>query len=122
MSKTYMQKESKKGKRKGDIVCVSLADWQRYRMGGYAFVETDDSGATPEQQFRVQESGKSQDRSGNADEGRRARKVGSGTETDDNGEGVSMSNSKPEILAYLSANDIEADEELTKAELLELLE
>ena len=128
MSKTYMQKEDKKGKRSGDIICISLSDWGRYRTSGWAFVETDEDGNTPEQQFVAQTSAKVADRSDNAEvaEERHAARVdakngngGNGGEDDD--DGVSMDNTKAEILAYLVANEIEHDAGSTKAELLELI-
>ncbi len=130
MSKTYMQKEDKKGKRSGDIVCISLSDWAQYRTSGYAFVETNEDGQTPEQQFVAQEAAKVTDRSDNAEvaEERHAARVeakggngGDGGDGGDDDEGVSMDNTKPEILAYLVANDIEHDAGSTKADLLDLI-
>jgi len=109
MSKTYMQKEDKKGERSGDIVCISLSDWASYRTSGYAFVETDEDGNTPEQQFVAQSSGGVLPRAKKDD--------GNG----DDDEGVSMDNTKAEIAAYLDANDIEYDDGLTKAEMLDLI-
>ena len=108
MSKTYMQKEDKKGKRSGDIICISLSDWGRYRTSGWAFVETDEDGNTPEQQFVAQTS---------AGVTPRAKENGG----DDDGDGVSMNNTKAEIVAYLVANDIEHDAGSTKGDLLELI-
>lgn len=108
MSKTYMQKEDKTGKRSGDIICCALSDWARYRTDGYAFVETDEDGNTPEQQFVAQTS---------AGVETRAEENGNGGD-----EGVSMSNTKAEIVAYLVANDIEHDGSATKADLLDLIE
>ncbi len=129
MSKTYMQKEDKNGKRSGDLKCISLSDWASYRTSGWAFVETDEDGQTPEQQFVAQESAKVTDRSDNADaaqekhdarvEGRDGR---GGNGGDDDDEGVSMNNSKAEIVAYLVANDIEHDAGSTKGDLLDLIE
>lgn len=127
MSKTYMQKEDKKGKRSGDIVCISLSDWASYRTSGWAFVETDEDGKTPEQQFVAQESEKVTDRSDNADaaqekhDARVDAKGGNGGDGDGD-EGVSMDNTKAEIAAYLDANDIEYDDTATKADLLDLIE
>jgi hypothetical protein len=54
MSKTYMQKEDKDGKRTGKIVCCALNDWAKYRSDGFAFVESDEDGNTPEAQFQKQ--------------------------------------------------------------------
>lgn len=129
-SQTYMQKEDKKGKRSGDIECISLSDWASYRTSGWAFVETDQDGITPEQQFVAQEAAKVTDRSENAEvalekhdarvESRDGR--GSNGSDDDDDEGVSMDNSKDEIAAYLEANEIEYTSDLTKAELLDLIE
>ena len=116
MSKTYMRKE------KGDdtsIKCVALSDWARYRQSGYVFVETDEDGNTPEQQY-VSQNREAADRSDNGELGRRAREPGSGTEPTE--DGVSMDNTKAEIVAYLVANDIEHDGGSTKAELLDLIE
>ena len=110
MSKTYMQKEDKKGKRSGDIVCIALSDWASYRTSGYAFVETDEDGQTPEQQFVAQTSA-------TAGAPRVTKNGGGGGED----EGVSMDNKKDEIVAYLVANDIEHDTRSTKAELLDLI-
>lgn len=107
MSKTYMQKEDKNGKRSGDIVCIALSDWASYRTSGYAFVETDEDGNTPEQQFVAQSSGNGLPRSKQND--------------GDDDEGVSMDNTKAEIAAYLDANDIEYDDGSTKAEMLDLI-
>ncbi len=130
MSKTYMQKEDKKGKRSGDIKCIALSDWASYRTSGWAFVETDEDGITPEQQFVAQESAKVTDRSDNADaaqekhdarvEGRDGRGGNGGNGDDD--DGVSMDNTKAEIVAYLVANDIEHDDSSTKGDLLDLIE
>ncbi len=128
MSKTYMQKEDKKGKRSGDIKCISLSDWASYRTSGWAFVETDEDGQTPEQQFVAQESGKVTDRSDNADaaqekhDARVQSRDGRGGNGGDDDEGVSMNNSKAEIVAYLVANDIEHDAGSTKGDLLDLIE
>lgn len=124
MSKTYMQRQDKDGKASGEIICVALSDWARYRGDGYAFVETDEDGQTAAQQFVSQEKGKVPDRSENAEVGDRRREPGTGTEPpdDDEDEGVSMSNSKDEIVAYLVANDIDHDASDTKAELLDLIE
>jgi len=128
MSKTYMQKEDKTGKRSGDITCISLSDWASYRTSGWAFVETDEDGQTPEQQFVAQESGKVADRSDNAEaaEEKHAARVdakgGNGGNGDEDDEGVSMDNTKAEILAYLVANEIEHDGTATKADLLNLIE
>ena len=122
-SQTYMQREDKKGKRSGDIECISLSDWASYRTSGWAFVETDQDGITPEQQFVAQEAAKVTDRSDNAEvaEERHAARVdakgGNGGD-----EGVSMDNTKAEIAAYLDANDIEYDDGSTKAEMLDLIE
>ena len=124
-SQTYMQKEDKKGKRSGDIVCIALSDWASYRTTGYAFVETDQDGITPEQQFVAQEAAKVTDRSDNAEvaEERHAARVdakgGNGNGDDD--DGVSMDNTKAEIAAYLDANDIEYEDSSTKAEMLDLI-
>ncbi len=107
MSKTYMKKE------KGDtaIICVALSDWARYRTDGYVFVETDEDGQTPEQQFVAQTSAGIETRAEeNGDDG-----------DDGDDEGVSMGNTKAEIVAYLVANDIDHDASSTKAELLELI-
>ena len=106
MSKTYMQKEDKNGKRSGDIVCIALSDWASYRTSGYAFVETDEDGNTPAQQFVAQTSGNGLPR---------AKQNGG----DD--DGVSMDNTKAEIVAYLVANEIEHDASATKADLLDLI-
>lgn len=105
MSKTYMQKEDKKGKRSGDIICISLSDWGRYRTSGWAFVETNEDGQTPEQQFVAQTS------------------AGVAPRVKENGgdDGVSMDNTKAEIVAYLVANDVEHDARSTKGDLLELI-
>lgn len=106
MSKTYMQKEDKNGKRSGDIICISLSAWAKHRASGYAFVETDEDGNTPEQQFVAQTSGTVVAR------------------TKENGgedEGVSMDNTKDEIVAYLEANGIEYASNLNKADLLDLI-
>ena len=54
MSKTYMQKEDKDGKGTGEIVCCALNDWAKYRGDGFAFVETDKNGNTPEAQYNKQ--------------------------------------------------------------------
>ncbi len=128
-SQTYMQKEDKKGKRSGDIVCIALSDWASYRTSGWAFVETDQDGITPEQQFVAQESAKVTDRSDNAEvaEERHAARVdakgGDGNGNGNGGdEGVSMNNTKAEIAAYLLDNDIEFDGDFTKAEMLDLIE
>ncbi len=128
MSKTYMQKEDKKGKRSGDIKCISLSDWASYRTSGWAFVATNEDGQTPEQQFVAQESEKVTDRSDNAEaaqdkhdarvEGRDGRGGNGGADD----EGVSMDNTKAEIVAYLVANEIEHDDTATKADLLDLIE
>ena len=129
MSKTYMQKEDKTGKRSGDIACISLSDWASYRTSGWAFVETDEDGNTPEQQFVAQNAANVPDRSDNAEvaEEKHAARVdaktgngnGNGGEDD---EGVSMDNTKAEIVAYLVANEIEHDDTATKADLLDLIE
>ena len=50
MSKTYMKKEGGDGK----IICCSLSNWGRYRADGFVFVETDEDGNTPEQQYKAQ--------------------------------------------------------------------
>ncbi len=125
-SQTYMQKEDKKGKRSGDIECISLSDWASYRTSGWAFVETDQDGITPEQQFVAQEAAKVTDRSDNAEvaEERHAARVDAhdGRGGDGGDEGVSMDNTKAEIAAYLDANDIEYDDGSTKAEMLDLIE
>ncbi len=127
MSKTYMQKEDKKGKRSGEIVNIALSDWASYRTSGYAFVETNEDGQTPEQQFVAQEAAKVTDRSDNAEvaEERHAARVeakgGNGGDGGDDDEGVSMDNTKAEIVAYLVANDIEHDAGSTKADLLDLI-
>ncbi len=110
MSKTYMQKEDKNGKRSGDIVCISLSDWASYRTSGYAFVETNEDGITAAQQFVAQTSAAVESR---------AEENGNGNGEDD---GVSMTNTKAEIVAYLVANDIEHDGSATKADLLDLIE
>lgn len=107
MSKTYMQKEDNKGERSGDIICCALSDWARHRQSGYAFVETDEDGNTPEQQFVAQSSGTVPART---------------KESGDEDEGVSMDNTKAEILAYLDANGIEYEGNETKADLLDLIE
>jgi len=107
MSKTYMQKEDKNGKRSGNIINIALSDWGSYRTSGYAFVETDEDGNTPEQQFVAQESGN---------------KLPRGKQNGDDDEGVSMDNSKAEIVAYLEANDIEHDASATKGDLLDLID
>jgi hypothetical protein len=101
-----MQKEDKKGERSGEIVCISLSDWASYRTSGYAFVETDEDGNTPEQQFVAQSTGGVVPRA---------------KANDDDDEGVSMDNTKAEIAAYLDANDIEYDDGSTKAEMLDLI-
>jgi hypothetical protein len=114
-----MQKEGNDGKGTGPIVSVALADWQRYRMDGYIFRND------PEAPAEFAKQGKAL-----ADEGREPRESnrrepGDGTEAvddDDDDEGVSMSNSKDEIIAYLEANEIAYDEGDTKAELLDLIE
>jgi len=111
MSKTYMQKEDSEGERSGAIICVPLSDWSRYRQSGYAFVETDADGSTPEQQFVAQDSA--------AVAPRPKQKV---VETADEDEGVSMDNTKDEIIEYLEANDIEYASNLNKADLLDLIE
>lgn len=129
MSKTYMQKEDKTGKRSGDVVCISLSDWASYRTSGWAFVETDEDGITPEQQFVAQEAAKVPDRSDNAEvaeerhDARVELREGRGDNGGDDGgdEGVSMDNTKAEIAAYLDANDIEYDDGSTKAEMLDLI-
>jgi len=127
MSKTYMQKEDKNGKRSGEIVNIALSDWAQYRTSGYAFVETDEDGQTPQQQFVAQEAAKVTDRSDNADEAeeRHAARVeakgGNGGNGGGDDEGVSMDNTKAEIVAYLVANDIEHDAGSTKADLLDLI-
>jgi len=110
MSKTYMQKEDKNGQRSGDIVCISLSDWAKHRTSGYAFVETDEDGNTPQQQFVAQTSGGVTPRAKKDDNG------GGGDE------GVSMDNTKDEIVAYLEANGIEYASNLNKAELLDLID
>jgi len=125
-SQTYMQKEDKKGKRSGDIVCIALSDWASYRTSGWAFVETDQDGITPEQQFVAQEAAKVPDRSDNAEvaEERHAARVdakGGNGNGDDDDDGVSMDNTKAEIAAYLDANDIEYEDGSTKAEMLDLI-
>lgn len=124
MSKTYMQKEDKTGKRSGDIACISLSDWASYRTSGWAFVETDEDGQTPEQQFVAQESGKVPDRSDNAEvaEEKHAARVEAKGGNGGEDEGVSMDNTKAEIVAYLVANEIEHDDTATKADLLDLIE
>lgn len=106
MSKTYMQKEDKKGKRSGDIICISLSDWAQHRTSGYAFVETNEDGQTPEQQFVAQTS---------------AGVVPRVKENGGDDDGVSMNNTKAEIVAYLLANDIDFDGGSTKGDLLELI-
>ena len=118
MSKCLMQKEGSDGKGAGPIVSVALADWQRYRTDGYIFRND------PEAPAEFARQGKAL-----ADEGREPRESnrrepGDGTAPadDDDDEGVSMSNSKDEIVAYLEANDIAYDEGDTKAELLDLIE
>lgn len=130
MSKTYMQKEDKRGKRSGDLICISLSDWAGYRTSGWAFVETDQDGNTPEQQFVAQEADKVKDRSDNAEvaqekhDARVAGRDGQGGNGGDNGgddDVPTMDNRKDEIVAYLVANKIEHDEGSTKAELLELI-
>lgn len=108
MSKTYMQKEDKHGKRSGDIICISLSAWAKHRASGYAFVETDEDGNTPEQQFVAQTSGGVTPRAKQDNDG--------------GDEGVSMDNTKDEIVAYLDANGIEHASNLNKAELLDLIE
>jgi len=131
MSKTFMQKENKKGEPTGPIISVALADWQRYRVEGFVFCEkTDDF--DPAQAYAAQERDAAETRAEIKSENveaaeektaaRAAAKAGDGVEDDDEDEGISMSNSKQEILDYLAANDIEADDELTKAELLDLIE
>lgn len=124
MSKTYMQKEDKKGKRSGDIKCIALSDWASYRTSGWAFVETDEDGITPEQQFVAQESAKVTDRSDNADAAQEKHDARVDAKGGDGGgdEGVSMDNTKAEIVAYLVANDIEHDAGSTKGDLLDLIE
>ena len=124
MSKTYMQKEDKTGKRSGDIKCISLSDWASYRTRGWAFVESDEDGQTPEQQFVAQESGNVADRSDNAEaaEEKHAARVDAKGGNGGEDEGVSMDNTKAEILAYLVANEIEHDGTATKADLLDLIE
>lgn len=134
MSKTYMQKEDKKGKRSGDIVNIALSDWASYRTSGWAFVATDKDGNTPAQQFVAQEAAKVTDRSDNAEvaqekhDARVAGRDGQGAnddnddnDNDDDDQGVSMDNTKAEIAAYLEDNDIEYVEGSTKAEMLELI-
>jgi len=124
-----MQKEDKTGKRSGDIIHISLSDWASYRTSGWAFVETDEDGNTPEQQFVAQEADKVPDRSDNADaaqekhDARVELREGHGNGGDNGGddEGVSMDNTKAEIAAYLDANDIEYDDDSTKAEMLDLI-
>jgi len=126
MSKTYMQKEDKNGKRSGDIICIALSDWAEHRTSGWAFVETDEDGNTPEQQFVAQESAKVPDRSDNADaaqekhDARVEGRDGRGGDDDDD-EGVSMDNTKAEIVTYLEANGIEYDARDSKADLLNLI-
>ncbi len=128
MSKTYMQKEDKKGKRSGDIICISLSDWGQYRTSGWAFVETNKKGQTPEQQFVAQQADKVPDRSDNAEaaqEKHDARVAGrEGDGDNDNGgddDVPTMNNTKAEIVAYLLANDIDFDGGSTKGDLLELI-
>jgi len=101
-----MQKEDKNGKRSGDIVCIALSGWSGYRANGYAFVETDKDGNTPEQQFVAQSSGTVPART---------------KESGDEDEGVSMDNTKDEIIDYLEANDIEYASNMNKADLLDLI-
>ena len=132
MSKTYMQKEDKKGKRTGNIICISLSDWARYRQSGYAFVEAEEPdedgklGRSPEQQFLAQDNGPS-DRKDNAEAAkdkhasRVAGREGSDDNDDDDDDVPTMANKKPEIIAYLVENEIDHDENSTKAELLELI-
>ena len=134
MSKTFMQKENKNGKLTGTIIHVSLADWQRYRMAGYGFCEkTKDFDPAAEYARQQQElaANRAERQAENADDAaertaaRAAAKVDGGSDDDDDDDdddGISMENTKAEILEYLAANNVEADEDLTKAELLELLD
>jgi len=117
-----MQKEGKNGKGEGPIIEISLSSWARYRQSGYMF--RNDAKARSEFLAQQGDAKKAdEDARANDEVTRRAREVGSGTEPAvDDGEVVSMNNTKPEILAHLETLGIEADEAFTKAELLELVE
>lgn len=104
----YMQKEVEgevKGEfeREGEIKKVPANEWARYRRSGWVFVGEDE--------FNIQQREKALAKSKAAEVVKMAE-----------GELPSMANTKTEILAFAEANNLDVDEDTTKAELLEAIE
>lgn len=101
MSKTYMRKE------KGDtaIVQIALSDWAGYRRKGFVFVEADEDGVTPQQQFLNQTVAAAEAKG-----------------DDPVAEVPTMANKKPEIQAWLDEHGIEYETDANKDSLIALVE
>lgn len=91
----YMQKQNEDGEPVGDIIEVPLNEWQNFRQTGHHF--------TTLKAYQDQKAGREPAKS--PDEG-------------EHSPYPTMTNTKPEILEYAAANNIEVNDSDTKSDIL----